>query len=194
MGAAASGPPSTRPGIRHPDPDPTRGSEHHPSMRARHYVIGALTAVAVIAVIVACAFIGTAIGALNEPQKTTVNGSMKVTAMGWPRANTFSQVVVTGDTCTGYGGFADMSPGASVTLYAASGELLAATTLASGTWTGNLYANGTCTFGFTFGDVVLPGDEPGDLFMVKIGREARGSVPFTREQLTGPGPRMFLGS
>jgi hypothetical protein len=98
------------------------------------------------------------------------------------------------NTCSGYGGYADISPGANVTLFAASGELLAATHLTAGSWTGGRYGSGTCTFRFTFSDIALPGDDPGDLFMVKLGNEQRGSVPYTREQLLTTGASLSLGS
>lgn len=151
-------------------------------------LIGGLVAAVVIAVIVACAFVGTAIGAITGPHPVTVNGAMQLSA------TTYSGVLSTGSACTGTGGYADISPGANVTLHAASGELLAATHIVGGTWSGPSYGTGICTFAFTFGDVVLPGTAPGDLFTVQVGNEARGSVPFTREQLTSTGARLSLGS
>lgn len=160
-----------------------------PATRTRSRTVLAVVVAAVaVGLIITSALVGMRINAALNPEKVTVHGAIALTATTW------AGVQATGTTCSGYGGYSDITTGADVTLHSASGTLLAATKLSTGTWNGPAYGTGTCTFGYSFGEIVLPGSDPGDLFTVQIGNEARGSVPYTRQELVTTGAQMRLGS
>ena len=103
----------------------------------------ALGAVIFVAVVAAAGFIALAGSGSLTPQHT-ISGSFDVLATD----QTFPSIQMVGSGCQGTGGYADIVPGAQVTLKDGDGKTLGSTQLSSGTGT-----TSSCTFTFSIDNV-----------------------------------------
>lgn len=79
-----------------------------------------------------------------------------------------------GDSCTGTGGYGDISPGAGVRLSDGEGNIISNTTLSAGGITGSR----RCSLFFEFTDV--PNRE---FYVLAIGNGRRGDLTYSRDEL-----------
>ncbi|MFP5019230.1 hypothetical protein [Pseudonocardia phyllosphaerae] len=97
--------------------------------------------------------------------------------------------------CEGRNGYSFLQPGAPVSIYNASGDLVGSTTLGAGitSYQGNGWSSSyadTCTFHFTLTDVPT-GD---DYYRVAVGSGTAAGVPFTRTELETSGASLSYGN
>jgi hypothetical protein len=116
----------------------------------------------------------TALGGIIKPSTFALNGVLQLTD---------SRVVVSNGTCSGTGGYADITTGASITVSDASH-----TTVATGELGVGQGGAGSCTFTFTISDV------PDSSAFYSVEVTHRGQVTFSRDVLRTQGAQLSLGS
>ena len=141
----------------------------------------------VAAVVVIAALVGLGYHQFAASSTHTVTGTVTITAQG---PGDISSASV--GTCSGAGGFSDLSNGASVTLRDEGNTILASTVLDAGklpagdTDTGIFSTHGHCSFGFTLTSV------PDSAQFYSIFVSHRGGVTFSHQKIADAGWVMNL--
>jgi hypothetical protein len=144
-----------------PSPPPPPPTPQAPSSKGRWPLF--VGAVAVVVLIAAGILVASLVQSATKSTNTfAVNGSLELSDTSGDNGD---------GTCTGSGGYDDISPGAQVTIKDSAGKVVAVGSLGDGVSSG-----GACTFNFTVSDV------PGGSKIYAVEVSHRGDINFTRSE------------